>query len=246
MGIVNAGELPLYDDIDPPLREALGRGRDPQPPGPRLPGVNPTERLVELADSSYKGGKSQDKGPDLSWRSAPVTERLIHALVHGVGDFIDEDTEEARLAVERPLHVIEGPLMDGMNVVGDLLRRGQDVPAPGGQVGAGDEEGRRLARTLHGSRKGTWRPSGRRQDPDGHGQGRRARHRQEHRRRRAPVQQLRGHRLRRHGARRSHPRRGPGPKGRHHRPVRPDHPLARRDGASSPAKWSGAGSPSPS
>ena len=121
MGIVNAGELPLYDDIDPPLREAVEDvilNRKPRS------GVNPTERLVEMAPT-YKGGKSQDKGPDLSWRSAPVRDRLVHALVHGIGDFIDEDTEEARLSVERPLQVIEGPLMDGMNVVGDLFGAGK-------------------------------------------------------------------------------------------------------------------------
>jgi 5-methyltetrahydrofolate--homocysteine methyltransferase len=121
MGIVNAGELPLYDDIDPVLREAVEDvilNRRP------ASGIDPTERLVELAPR-YKGGKEKDKAPDLAWRSAPVRERLIHALVHGVSDFIDQDTEEARLAAERPLHVIEGPLMDGMNVVGDLFGAGK-------------------------------------------------------------------------------------------------------------------------
>jgi 5-methyltetrahydrofolate--homocysteine methyltransferase len=121
MGIVNAGELPLYDDIDPELREAvedviLNR----RPKG----GADATERLVELAPK-YKGAKGQDKGPDLAWRAQPVRERLIHALVHGITEFIDADTEEARLAAERPLHVIEGPLMDGMNVVGDLFGAGK-------------------------------------------------------------------------------------------------------------------------
>jgi 5-methyltetrahydrofolate--homocysteine methyltransferase len=121
MGIVNAGELPLYDDIDPPLREAVEDvilNRRPKAGG------SATERLVELAPT-YKGGKGQDKGPDLAWRSLPVAERLSHALAHGITEFIDADTEEARLAAERPLHVIEGPLMDGMNLVGDLFGAGK-------------------------------------------------------------------------------------------------------------------------
>jgi 5-methyltetrahydrofolate--homocysteine methyltransferase len=118
MGIVNAGELPVYDDIDPILREAvedviLNRRRDA------------TERLVELAPR-YKGGKSvATAGPNLAWREAPVAERLAHALVHGVGDYIDTDVEEARLAASRPLDVIEGPLMAGMNRVGDLFGAGK-------------------------------------------------------------------------------------------------------------------------
>src|SRR5207253_7257988 len=79
---------------------------------------------VELAPK-YKGGKSEAKGPDLAWRQQPVEGRLSHALVHGVTDFIEADTEEARAAAERPLHVIEGPLMAGMNVVGDLFGAGK-------------------------------------------------------------------------------------------------------------------------
>jgi 5-methyltetrahydrofolate--homocysteine methyltransferase len=121
MGIVNAGELPLYDDIDPVLREAV---EDVILNRPARGGVDPTERLVELAPR-FKGGKEKDKTPDLAWRALPVRDRLIHALVHGVSDFIDRDTEEARLEAERPLHVIEGPLMDGMNVVGDLFGSGK-------------------------------------------------------------------------------------------------------------------------
>ncbi|MDR3513206.1 MAG: methionine synthase [Caulobacteraceae bacterium] len=121
MGIVNAGDLPLYDDIDPPLREAVEDvilNRRPKAGG------SATERLVDLAPT-YKGAKGQDKGPDLAWRSAPVAQRLTHALVHGITEFIEADTEEARLAAQRPLHVIEGPLMDGMNVVGDLFGAGK-------------------------------------------------------------------------------------------------------------------------
>jgi 5-methyltetrahydrofolate--homocysteine methyltransferase len=121
MGIVNAGELPVYDQIEPELREAVedvilnrrARGN-----------ISNTERLVELAPK-YKGGKSDAKGPDLAWRQGTVNERLTHALVNGISEFIGADTEEARAAAERPLHVIEGPLMDGMNVVGDLFGSGK-------------------------------------------------------------------------------------------------------------------------
>ena len=121
MGIVNAGDLPVYDDIETELREAvedviLNRRRND--------GVTPTERLVDLAPK-YKGQKGADKVVDMAWREAPVAARLSHALVHGITTFIDADTEEARLQAERPLHVIEGPLMDGMNVVGDLFGSGK-------------------------------------------------------------------------------------------------------------------------
>ena len=121
MGIVNAGDLPVYDDIDPELRAAvedviLNRA-------PRT-NVSNTERLVDMAPR-YKGQKGQAQVVDLAWRSLPVGKRIEHALVHGITDFIEADTEEARLAAERPLHVIEGPLMDGMNVVGDLFGAGK-------------------------------------------------------------------------------------------------------------------------
>ncbi|HEX2560219.1 methionine synthase [Phenylobacterium sp.] len=120
MGIVNAGDLPVYDDIEPELREAVEDVILNRKPA----GISPTERLVELAPK-YKGGKGQAKGPDLTWRQGSVAERLRHALVHGVTDYIDEDVEEARAASARPLDVIEGPLMDGMNVVGDLFGAGK-------------------------------------------------------------------------------------------------------------------------
>jgi 5-methyltetrahydrofolate--homocysteine methyltransferase len=118
MGIVNAGDLPVYDEIDATLREAvedvvLNRNQ---------PGA--TERLVDLAPR-YKGGKAVARVVDLAWRRTPVADRLSHALVHGITEFIDADTEEARLAMGRPLNVIEGPLMDGMNVVGDLFGAGK-------------------------------------------------------------------------------------------------------------------------
>ncbi|MFN8732569.1 MAG: methionine synthase, partial [Hyphomonadaceae bacterium] len=118
MGIVNAGQLAVYDSIDLELRERcedviLNRRTDS------------TERLLETAEN-YRGKEGQKAAvKDLSWREAPVRERLAHSLVHGITEFIVEDTEAARLEAERPLHVIEGPLMDGMNVVGDLFGSGK-------------------------------------------------------------------------------------------------------------------------
>ena len=117
MAIVNAGQLDIYDQIDPELREAvedviLNRRDDA------------TERLLDLAEK-FRGQKGEVKKKDLSWREKPVNDRLAHALVQGVTEFIVEDTEEARQAAQRPLHVIEGPLMDGMNIVGDLFGSGR-------------------------------------------------------------------------------------------------------------------------
>ena len=118
MGIVNAGQLAIYEEIPEELRERvedviLNRRDDA------------TERLLEIAGDYRGDGTSADKGADLEWRSWPVSKRLEHALVKGIADYIEEDTEEARLAAELPLHVIEGPLMDGMNVVGDLFGDGK-------------------------------------------------------------------------------------------------------------------------
>ncbi|HMP61518.1 MAG TPA: methionine synthase [Phenylobacterium sp.] len=121
MGIVNAGDLPVYDEIEPELREAV---EDVILNRPARTNVSNTERLVDLAPK-YKGGKGQAKGPDLAWRETSVEERLKHALVKGVTEFIEADTEEARQQAERPLHVIEGPLMAGMDVVGDLFGSGK-------------------------------------------------------------------------------------------------------------------------
>jgi 5-methyltetrahydrofolate--homocysteine methyltransferase len=117
MGIVNAGQLEVYDDIDPELRElcedvVLNRRKDS------------TERLVEAAPR-FKGDGAQKQEVDAAWRAWPVAKRLEHALVAGITEFIEVDTEEARQTVERPLHVIEGPLMAGMNVVGDLFGAGK-------------------------------------------------------------------------------------------------------------------------
>ncbi|VDC21864.1 methionine synthase [Pseudogemmobacter humi] len=117
MGIVNAGQLVVYDQIDPDLRErcedvVLNRRPDA------------TERMLEIAEK-FRGGPKEEKVRDLAWRDWPVEKRLEHALVNGITEFIEEDTEAARLAAERPLHVIEGPLMAGMNVVGDLFGAGK-------------------------------------------------------------------------------------------------------------------------
>ncbi|MGO4220459.1 methionine synthase [Lysobacter sp. TAF61] len=117
MGIVNAGALPLYDDLDADLRErvedvVLNRRSDG------------TERLLEIADR-YKGKKGEKRVEDLAWRERPVRERLSHSLVHGIDQYIETDTEEARVQTSRPLDVIEGALMDGMNVVGDLFGAGK-------------------------------------------------------------------------------------------------------------------------
>ncbi|WBT05401.1 methionine synthase [Brevundimonas vesicularis] len=121
MGIVNAGDLPVYDDIDAELREAV---EDVILNRPQRTNVSNTERLVDMAPR-YKGEKGQARVVDLKWRDQPVGKRIEHALVNGITEFIEADTEEARLASERPLHVIEGPLMDGMNVVGDLFGSGK-------------------------------------------------------------------------------------------------------------------------
>src|SRR5579872_6703696 len=117
LGIVNAGQIAVYDDLDPELREAcedvvLNRRADA------------AERLLALAQR-HRGQGKEKKEADLSWREWPVEKRLSHALVHGITDFIAADVEEARLKLPRPLAVIEGPLMDGMNVVGDLFGSGR-------------------------------------------------------------------------------------------------------------------------
>ena len=117
MGIVNAGALPIYDDLEPELRErvedvVLNRRKDA------------TERLLEIAER-YKSRKGEAVVENLAWRALPIRARLSHALVHGIDAFVDADTEEARQLSTRPLDVIEGPLMDGMNVVGDLFGAGK-------------------------------------------------------------------------------------------------------------------------
>jgi len=118
MGIVNAGQLAVYDDLPTELREAvedvvLNRRDDG------------TEQLLDLAEKYRGDGKTAEKKEDLEWRSLPVNKRIAHSLVKGITAFIDEDIEEARQAAKRPIHVIEGPLMDGMNIVGDLFGEGK-------------------------------------------------------------------------------------------------------------------------
>lgn len=120
MGIVNAGMIGVYDDLEPELRErvedvVLNRREDA------------TERMIEFAGTMKSGGKKEEQ--NLEWRNAPVERRLAHALVHGITQWIVEDTEEARVQFlnngGRPINVIEGPLMDGMNIVGDLFGQGK-------------------------------------------------------------------------------------------------------------------------
>jgi 5-methyltetrahydrofolate--homocysteine methyltransferase len=116
MAIVNAGRLPVYEDIAADLRERIEDvilNRRP----------DAGERLLEVAD--VVKGSVKARAQDLSWREGSVRDRLVHALVHGIDQWIVEDVEQARLDAERPLHVIEGPLMDGMNVVGDLFGAGK-------------------------------------------------------------------------------------------------------------------------
>ncbi len=117
MGIVNAGALPIYDELDPELRDhvedvILNRRPDA------------TERLLALAER-YRGSKGRRQQEDLAWRGKDVRARLAHALVHGIDQYVEADTEEARQLSPRPLDVIEGPLMDGMNIVGDLFGAGK-------------------------------------------------------------------------------------------------------------------------
>ena len=117
MGIVNAGQLAVYDDLSDELRErvedvVLNRRDDA------------TERLLDIADK-YKGDGTVKKEEDLEWRSWPVVKRIEHAMVKGIDTFVEADTEEARQQFDRPIQVIEGPLMDGMNVVGDLFGEGK-------------------------------------------------------------------------------------------------------------------------
>jgi 5-methyltetrahydrofolate--homocysteine methyltransferase len=118
MGIVNAGQLAIYEDIPPDLRErvedvVLNRRADA------------TERLLEIAEQYRGDGKAAEKTDTREWRGWEVNKRLEYALIKGIADHIEEDTEAARQAAARPLHVIEGPLMDGMNVVGDLFGAGK-------------------------------------------------------------------------------------------------------------------------
>ena len=228
MGIVNAGQLAVYTDIPADLLELVEDVLFDRRPGRHRP-----------AGHVRRHGRWQgaQRTVDLAWREAPVAERLSYALVHGIVDFIEADTEEARQTAPRPLDVIEGPLMDGMKVVGDLFGAGKmflpqvvksarvmkrSVAYLEPYMEAEKEQALREGRIDVRPRPGQGRP--------GHGQGRRARHRQEHRRRGAGLQQLRGHRPRRDGAGGEDPRHGARRGGRRDRPVRADHAVAGRDG----------------
>ena len=224
MAIVNAGQITIYDDIEPELRELcedviLNRRPDA------------TDRLLEVA-GRYKGEtrQGQGEGPRLArcarrgaaQARAGARHQRVHRGRHG-----------GRAQARRQAHRGDRGAADGRHERGRRpVRRRQDVPAAGGQVGARDEAGGGLPATFPGGGEEGLGPrpeAGRRQGGDGDRQGRRARHRQEHRRRRAPVQQLPGDRSRRDGAGAEDPGDGQAGEGRHHRPVRADHALARRD-----------------
>ena len=144
MGIVNAGQLAVYERIDRELRDAcedvvLARRPDA------------TERLLEIA-GRFREQTQEAREKDIAWRSESVNKRLEHALVNGITDFIEVDVEEARLAANKPLSVIEGPLMDGMNVVGDLFGAGKMFLPQVVKVGPRHEAGCRLPPPVHGER----------------------------------------------------------------------------------------------
>ncbi len=195
MGIVNAGQLAIYEEIPKDLLELvedvlLNRRPDA------------TERLTAFAESIKDQGVARTQKEEEAWRSGNVQERLSHALVKGIIDHLEPDLEEARTGREER---------------------------------ARDEKSGGLAAAVHGSGEGEGgRRLRARQDPAGDGEGRRARHREEHRRRGARLQQLRGHRPRRDGLGRQDPRHRQGPERRHRRPLRPDHAVARRDGPRGP------------
>ena len=136
MGIVNAGALPVYDDIDPALRERaedLVLNRRP----------DATERMLEIAEEFRGERGAMADGRDLAWREAPVAERLKHALIEGISDFIVEDTEEARRDASAAARRHRGPADGGHGRRRRPVRLGPDVPATGGQERAGDEAGGR-------------------------------------------------------------------------------------------------------
>ena len=200
------------------------RGRRAQPPTRRRRAPAGARRALPRPEERAPRARSGVA------RAAPSKQRLSHALVHGVTDFVTDDVEEARLAAVRPLDVIEGPLMAGMNIVGDLFGSGRMfLPQV---VKSARVMKQAVAHLLpymdaEADKLGTRDAGG--QDRDGDRQGRRPRHRQEHRRRGVAVQQLRGDRPRCDGAGRQDHRDGARRRGGDHRALRPDHPVARRD-----------------
>ncbi len=224
MGIVNAGQLAVYDEIPRDLLVAVEDvilNRQPQA----------TNRLLELAGSVR--GEKHKTVENTSWREKPVDERLSHALVHGIADFVELDAEEARLAHGNSLRVIEGPLMDGMNIVGDLFGAGK-MFLP--QVVKSARVMKKAVAVLNPVSRGraveTWLQKGK--DSPGNREGGCARHRQEHRWGRSWLQQLRDHRSGRHGISRADSGDCPEGRCRHRRSQRPDHPIARRNGSCCP------------
>ena len=223
LGIVNAGQLAVYDQIDPELRElvedvVLARRPDA------------TERLLDAA-ARFAGTGEQAADPVAQeWRSWDIDKRVEHALVNGITLFIEEDVEAARQAAGRAVDVIEGSLMKGMNTVGDLFGAGKMFLPAGREVGSGDEAGRRVPHAVHRGRRRRGRRLQGRHGAPRDGEGRRPRHRQEHRRRGARLFELRDHRPRRDGAGADDPRHGTRAQCRRDRAVRPDHAVARRDG----------------
>ena len=193
MGIVNAGMLEVYDEIEPVLRERvedviLNRRADA------------SDQLLEHAEEvkDQASGK-KSSGPDLSWRELSVTERLAHALVKGIGDYVEEDAEEARQQLGRPLEVIEGPLMDGMKIVGNLFGDGK-MFLP--QVVKSARVMKRAVAYLEpfmDAEKQAGASSKTRHHDHCHCQGRRPRHRQKHSRRSSRMQQLGSRRSRSNG-----------------------------------------------
>ena len=207
MGIVNAGMLEVYEEIEPELRELvedvlLNRRPDA------------TERLVDFGEklkAAGAGAAADARRRKRSGASGTVEERLSHALVKGIDTYIDADTEEARAKLGRPLAVIEGPLMDGMSVVGDLFGAGKMFLPQVVKSARVMKKAVAYLTPFMEAEKAAMAAAGQAvqdagQDRARHGEGRRARHRQEHRRRRARLQQLRGHRHGRHGPVREDPR----------------------------------------
>ena len=190
MAIVNAGALDIYDQIDPVLRDAcedviLMRGRPSTDLGVGEDGLTATERLITLAES-FKGTDAVAEKAAEEWRGWDVVLRIEHALVRGIDAHIVADTEEARLAHARPIEVIEGPLMQGMNTVGDLFGAGK-MFLP--QVVKSARVMKKAVAHLIPYIEAAKEEGAARQGPDrhGHGEGRRPRYRQEHRRRRAAM-----------------------------------------------------------
>ena len=231
MGIVNAGQLAVYEQIERELRDlcedvVLARRTDA------------AERLLENA-TRYQDGKSdQGERAGQEWRDWDNDKRLEHALVNGITEFIEEDVEESRLRLASPVSVIEGPLMDGMNLVGDLFGSGRMfLPQVVKSARVMKQAVAYLTPFLEADRaaldRRRWRGHFQLERHRGarHGEGRRPRHRQEHRRRRAGLRQLRDHRSRRDGAGAEDPRHGTRARRADHRPLRSHHSVARRDGA---------------